>query len=98
MANMVTAQLMATVEGGVRARDDRATARTMSAADKEPTTGQRHHPRLNFVDSKPPVLAIVAACRRDRRKRKLREEEAAAQAEETDDEPLDEIRTPARGA
>ena len=39
MATMVTAHLMATVEGGVRARDDRATIRTMSAADKEPTTG-----------------------------------------------------------
>ena len=46
MATMVTAHLMATVEGGVRARDDRATARTMSAADKEPTTWPRDHPPL----------------------------------------------------
>ena len=55
MATMVTAHLMATVEGGVRARDDRATARTMSAADKEPTT--RPGASTPF-DSKPPVLAI----------------------------------------
>ena len=55
MATMVTAHLMATVEGGVRARDDRAMARTMSAADKEPTTGRGASTPL---DSKPPVLAI----------------------------------------
>ena len=53
MITMVTGHLI--VEGGVRARDDRATARTMSAADKEPTT--RPGASTPF-DSKPPVLAI----------------------------------------